>query len=242
MMHVKSVKLNFKKDKSTSIDKEQVDLLKQGTILYTNGNIFIVDKYKFNLVTGDEIDSCAVLTENMKAACYDLQNNVIWGITHKMEGYYEKIELNCYFNHSAKPIVEYPLNHAKYMPCSLEKIIQYSEDRIHLKNIKDEVSMETFLKQNTLNILNLEDKFSRELKKTDNVLLKNDKPESVLFKKSLQCLILSTIAKLSEYYGQISDLRSANTDEERGNILASACRRPYCVKLEPETFELLNYF
>ena len=242
MMHVRSVKLNFKKEKSNSSEKEQLDLLKQGTILYTNGNIFIVDKYKFSLVTGDETDTCPTKTDNLKVACYDQQNNVIWGVTHKMDGNNEKIDLNCFFNHSAKPIVEYPSNHSKYMPCSLEKIIQFSEDKINLKNKASEVSMETFLKQNTLNILNLEDKFTRELKRVDNVILKSEKPDSSLFKKSIQCLILSTIAKLSEYYGQVSDLRSANTDEDRGKILASACRRPYCVKLEPETFELLINF
>ncbi len=242
MMPIKSVKLNFKKEKNNTSEKEDIDLIKQGTILYTNGNILIVDKFKFNLNNGDETEICPAFTENLKTACYDLQNNVIWGITHKFEGYNEKIDLNCFFNHSAKPIIEYPLNHEKYMPCSLEKIIQFAEEKIQLRNRTHEVSLETFLKQSTLNILGLEDKFSTEFKSLENVLLKNEKPDSDLFKKSIQCLILSTIAKLSEYYGQVSDLRSANTDIERGKILASACRRPYCVKLEPETFELLIFF
>ena len=59
------------------------------------------------------------------------------------------------------------------------------------------------------------------------------------YKLNLQCFILNTIAKVSEFYGQVPDLKIASNDIERGKILSQAMRRPFCVKLEPITFKEL---
>lgn len=245
MSNVKSVKFNLSKQKSSSISEDQeVNLLSPNTIYYTNGNIFVAGPYKFSLSTGEEFEKSPGYTEHLRSCSYDLNNNVIWGLTFKLDGSSEKIEMYCYFNHSAKPIVEYPENHEKYMPCSLEKIISYAEELIKVKNYTNQVSSKTFIRENTLNILGLQD-FSNSVSVSQNLIIDRSIKESIqleTYKKSTQCLILSTIAKLSEYYGQVPDMRSANTDEERGKILVQATRRPYCVKLEPETFEILIKF
>ena len=55
-------------------------------------------------------------------------------------------------------------------------------------------------------------------------------------------LILNTIAKLSEFYGQVPDLKIATNDFERGRILSQIMRRPFCVKLEPIVFEKIIKF
>jgi hypothetical protein len=239
MVHIKSVKFNIKKEHN---EEEIPDLLRTNVIIFTNGNIFVVDKYKVNLSTGEAEKITDNYVSEMKTACYDLQNNNIWGIKYKVDGSTEKLDLVCFFNHSAKPIVEYPETNEKYMPCSLEKIIQHAEELIKLENLTTKVSMKTYLRESTLNILGLEDKNSIEYKKQNLTIQQDDKSTLPIYKKSAQCLILSTIAKLSEYYGQVQDVRSANTDEERGRIISQACRRPYCVKLEPETFEILINF
>jgi alpha-tubulin suppressor-like RCC1 family protein len=239
MIHMRSVKFNIKKENN---EEEIPDLLKANTILFTNGNIFVVDKYKLNLTDGESEKITDSYVDNIKTACYDLHNNNIWGIKYRIDGSAEKIDLVGFFNHSAKPIVEFPETNEKYMPCSLEKIIQHAEGLIKLENLSNKVSMKTYLRENTLNILGLEDQTSIDFKKQNLVVEKDDKTNLGLYKKCIQCLILSTIAKLSEYFGQVQDVRSANTDEERGKILSQACRRPYCVKLEPETFEILINF
>lgn len=236
MSHVKSVKFNTNKKKE---DEEKLDLIKSDTIFYTNGNIFVVDKFKFNLSTGEEEKVTESYIDGISQVSYDLYNNNIWGIKHKTEN--DKIEIFCFFNHSAKPIVEFPENNEKYIPCSIEKIIQHSEDLIKLNNLSNQISMKNFLRENTLNVLGLEDNASKNFK-NQNIINDKDQHSLIIYKKSAQCLILSTIAKLSEYYGQVPDVRSANTDEERGRILSQSCRRPYCVKLEPETFEILINF
>ncbi len=63
-----------------------------------------------------------------------------------------------------KPIVEYPENNEKHMPCSLEKIIKHSEDLIRLNKMSIQISMKTFLKENTLNILGFEVTASKAFK------------------------------------------------------------------------------
>jgi hypothetical protein len=230
------------------------DLLASG-VVYTNGNIIVIGKLKFSLITGEEtLDPYQQTSaDQIKSACYDLVNNVIWGISRFQSGGInnQNLEIICYFNHSAKPIVEYPNNHAKYMPCSLEKIIHLAEEYIKLENLTDKISVKKFKRETTLNILSLEDVDS-ELYKKQNLLLaaepqikgnlKINENKITLYKKSVKCLILATIAKLSEYFGQVPDIRSANTDEERGLIFSKACRRPFCVKLESETFENLIIF
>jgi len=249
MCNIKSVKLNLKKQASSSnLFSEEVtfpDLLANG-VVYTNGNIICIGQYKFSLITGEQIESdLSVTIDTIKSACYDLTNNVIWGILHKSESNnQEKLEIICYFNHSAKPIIEYPNNHPKYMPCSLEKIIHLAEEKIKLENLSEKISIKKYQRENTLNILNLEDNDSEQYKKQNLFLeqTQEEKEKITLYKKSVKCLILSTIAKLSEYYGQVPDIRSANTDQERGHIFSIACRRPYCVKLESEIFENLIVF
>ena len=244
MIHIKSVKFNPIKNDNLFENDPDLDLLKAGNFYYTNGNIFIAGKIKFNLSNGEQCEKAACYTDNLKTVSYDLTNNVIWGITSKLEGSNEKLEIFSYFNHSAKPIVEYPENHLKYMPCSLEKIIESTEHLIKVKNYGDQITAKKFAKENTLNILGLEDLGSVEFK-SQNLTVDSEVKSSIdltIYKRSIQCLVLSTIAKLSEYYGQVSDMSSANSDEDRGKILAQATRRPYCVKLEPETFEILIKF
>ena len=243
MCNVKSIKLNLENKNKNNLEEVSLpDLLAANTIIYTNGNIIVIGKYKFSLITGEQIEKEIETTEVLKSACYDLVNNVIWGVSNKTDANLDKFDLICYFNHSAKPIVEYPTNHPKYMPCSLENIIQFAEQNIKLENLSEKISVKTYQREITLNILGLEDTESEKYKKQNLINSEHKNEDIIPYKKSVQCLILSTIAKLSEYYGQVPDIRSANTDEERGEIFSKACRRPYCVKLESETFENLIVF
>lgn len=254
MCNIKSIKLTLESQKTNpgknanNADESlnNPDLLSFANMFYTNGNIAVIGKYKFSLITGEEIerDVSSDLKTLPKSTCYDLTNNVIWAVSVTTEANnQEKLFIICYFNHSAKPIIEYPVNHPKYMPCSLEKIINLAEENIFLQNLSDKISIKKFQREDTLNILNLRDDESEKFK-TQNLVLEGEaqKEEISSYKISIKCLILSTIAKLSEYYGQVPDIRSANTDEERGQIFSKACRRPYCVKLESEIFETLIFF
>jgi hypothetical protein len=49
MSQIKSIKLITSKKKE---DEGRPDLLKADNIYYTNGNIFVVDKFKYNISTG----------------------------------------------------------------------------------------------------------------------------------------------------------------------------------------------
>ena len=79
--------------------------------------------------TGNLIETGVVdHVKELKSVCYDLANNVIWGVSSVTD----KINLISYFNHSAKPIIEFPNTHVKYMPCSMEKIINFSDSDVFL--------------------------------------------------------------------------------------------------------------
>ena len=91
-----------------------------------------------------------------------------------------------------------------------------------------------------MDILGLEDEQTKDYKKVNilNKEIEKDKNYEQ-YKLNLQCFILNIIAKVSEYYGQVPNIKIASNDVERGKILSQAMRRPYCVKLEPNTFKEL---
>ena len=210
----------------------------QGQIkLYTNGAILYINQYKFSLVTGQLLGFCDLNTNKTNSFCYDFNNNVIWCIFNDLN-LDDKITINSYYNESAKLNYEYPKNHPKYSPGNIEKIIEFCEKNINIANLKEEVSNTNFKRQETLDLLGLEDDESKNYKdvKIINNTIENNFEQ---YKLNLQCFILNIIAKLSESYGQVPDLKIASNDVERGKILSQAMRRPYCVKLEPKTFKEL---
>ncbi len=97
-------------------------------------------------------------------------------------------------------------------------------------------------KQLTLNILGLEDENTEKYKEINIINNNENLNDNEKYKMNIQCLILNTIAKLSEFYGQVPDLRIATNDIERGKILSEVMRRPFCVKLEPIVFEKIIKF
>ena len=226
---------NKENEEKTIIDR---DFLQGQNKLYTNGAILYINQYKFSLVTGYLIGYCTLNSNETNSFCYDFNNNLIWCVE---EGtVISKIKITSYFNESAKLIYEYPKDHPKYSPGNIEKILEICEKQINLANLKDEVTNNNFKHQETLDILGLEDEQSKSYKETQ--IINNDIEKDKNFaqyKLNLQCFILNTIAKVSEYYGQVPDLKIAPNDIERGKILSQAMRRPFCVKLEPITFKEL---
>ena len=216
----------------------QRDFLQGQNHFYTNGAILYINQYKFSLVTGHLLGDCNLNSRESNSYCYDLKNNLIWCVYIDA---INNIKIISYFNESAKLIHEYPKGHPKYNPCSVEKIIEICEKNISLSNLKEDVTNNKYKRQETLDLLCLEDEQTKEYKeiKISNDVIQIDNYEN--YKLNLQCLILNTIAKVSEFYGQVPDLKIASNDVDRGKILAQAMRRPFCVKLEPKIFsELIN--
>ena len=224
-------------------DKERVfinkDFLKGQNKLYTNGVILYINQYKFSLVTGHLMGNCFLNSNETNSYCYDFNNNLIWCINE--ENVISKIKITSFFNESAKIIYEYPKGHPKYSPCNIEKIIEICEKNIKLTNLKEEVTNNTFKHQETLDLLCLEDEQTKNYKEIDiiNENVENSKNNFSEYILNLQCFILNIIAKVSEYYGQVPDLKIASNDIEMGKILSQAMRRPFCVKLEPTTLKEL---
>ena len=221
--------------------KDQITLAKdflEGQVkLYTNGAILYINQYKFSLVTGELLGFCDLNAYTKNTYCYDFNNNLIWCIFQ--DAYYaDKLTINSYYNESAKLNYEYPKNHPKYSPGNIEKIIEFCEKNINMPNLKEEVTNTIYKHQETLDLLGLEDEQSKKYKEVDII---NDKIGNNFdqYKLNLQCFILNIITKVSEYYGQVPDLKIASNDVERGKILSQAMRRPYCVKLEPKIFKEL---
>ena len=213
------------------------DFLEGQNKLFTNGAILYINQYKFSLVTGELLGFTDLNSYKTNSYCYDFNNNLIWCAFQ--DAYFEdKITINSYYNESAKINYEYPKNHPKYSPGNIEKIIEFCEKNINIPNLKEEVTNAKYKHQETLNLLGLEDDQSKNYK---DVKIINDKIGNNFeqYKLNLQCFILNIIAKVSEYYGQVPDLKIASNDVERGKILSQAMRRPYCVKLEPRTFKEL---
>ena len=232
---------NQNSDNNKAQDNSQItfekDFLEGQNKLYTNGAILYINQYKFSLVTGELLGFCDLYSYKTHSYCYDFNNNLIWCA---FQDYYfdDKITINSYYNESAKINYEYPKNHPKYSPGNIEKIIEFCEKNINIPNLKEQVTNTIYKHQETLNLLGLEDDQSKNYK---DVKIINDKIENNFeqYKLNLQCFILNIIAKVSEYYGQVPDLKIASNDIERGKILSQAMRRPYCVKLEPRTFKEL---
>ena len=148
---------------------------------------FIINNYKFSLITGDEIKNLEfnfqTPMDKVKTCCYDLKNNVIWGMAIEQNvskstlgSSSDKIEIICFFNNSAKPIVEYPITNEKYMPCSLERIISGVENQLSLKNLSERISLKTYQKERTLNLLGLEEETDEEYgmnSSINNIILKD---------------------------------------------------------------------
>ena len=234
--------LNSGKDnKKEGIDSSQItlpkDFLQGQNKLYTNGAILYINQYKFSLATGQLIGYCDLNSNKTNSFCYDFNNNLIWCIYR--DPYLEdKITINSFYNESAKLNYEYPKDHPKYSPGNIEKIIEFCEKNIKMINLKEEVTNKKYKHQETLDLLGLADD---ESKKYKEVKIINDSIENNFeqYKLNLQCFILNIIAKVSEFYGQVPDLKIASNDIERGKILSQAMRRPYCVKLDPNTFKEL---
>ena len=208
---------------------------------YTNGNILMINKFKFSLITGQLLGEFEVSGNVInRTFCYDFKNNLIWCIKNESEN--KPLQIESYFNQSAKPIVEYPKNHPKYASCSVEKIIESCENNIKMLNLTEEVNVKKYDKQLTLSILGLEDENSAKYKEINIINNNENINDNDKYKMNIQCLILNTIAKLSEFYGQVPDLRIATNDIERGKILSEVMRRPFCVKLEPIVFEKIIKF
>ena len=228
---------NKKKDQDNSQITLEKDFLQGQNKLYTNGAILYINQYKFSLVTGQLLGFSDLNSYKTNSYCYDFTNNVIWCIFRDPYND-DKISINSYYNDSAKINYEYPKDHQKYSPGNIEKIIESCEKNINLINLKEEVNNSVYKRQETLDILGLEDDETKKYKdiKIINESINNNFEQ---YKLNLQCLILNIIAKVSEFYGQVPDLKIASNDVERGKILSQAMRRPYCVKLEPKTFKEL---
>ena len=223
---------NKENEEKATIDRE---FLQGQNQLYTNGAILYINQYKFSLVTGYLIGYCTLNSNATNAYCYDFNNNLIWRVEEGIA--INKIKITSYFNESAKLIHEYPKSHPKYSPGNIEKILEICEKNINLSNLKDEVTNNNFKHQETLDILGLEDEQTKNYKETQIINEDIEKEKNFnKYKLNLQCFILNTIAKVSEFYGQVPDLKIASNDIERGKILSQAMRRPFCVKLEPITF------
>ena len=217
------------------------EFLQKQNEFYTNGNILMINKFKFSLITGQLLGEYEVPGNAInRTFCYDFKNNLIWCIKNESEN--KPLQIISYFNQSAKPIVEYPKNHPKYVSCSVEKIIESCENNIKMLNLKEEVNVKKYDKQLTLNILGLEDENTEKYKEINIINNNENLNDNEKYKMNIQCLILNTIAKLSEFYGQVPDLRIATNDIERGKILSEVMRRPFCVKLEPIVFEKIIQF
>ena len=219
------------------IDKE---FLQGQNKFYTNGAILYINQYKFSLVTGHLMGNCSLNSNTTNAYCYDFNNNLIWCVNEELST--NKIKITSFFNESAKLIYEYPKGHPKYSPCNIEKIIEICEKNINLSNLKEEVTNKNYKHQETLDLLCLEDEQSKNYKETEiinNNIEKEKENNFSQYKLNLQCFILNIIAKVSEFYGQVPDLKIASNDIERGKILSQAMRRPFCVKLEPITLKEL---
>ena len=234
--------LNGNRDNNKEENQERIimerDFLQGQNHLYTNGAILYINQYKFSLVTGHLLGYCSLNSNATNSYCYDFKNNLIWCIDQ--ENVANKVKITSYFNESAKLIFDYPKGHPKYSPCNIEKIIEQCEKNINLSNLKEEVTNNKFKHQETLDLLGLEDEQSKNYKETkiinDKITKEQNYEQYIL---NLQCFILNTIAKVSEFYGQVPDLKIASNDIERGKILSQAMRRPFCVKLEPITFKEL---
>ena len=215
------------------------DFLQGQNKLYTNGAILYINQYKFSLVTGNLLGNCSLNSNVTNSYCYDFNNNLIWCINE--ESAINKIKITSFFNESAKIIYEYPKGHPKYSPCNIEKIIEICEKNIKLANLKEEVTNNNFKHQETLDLLCLEDEESKNYKEIEiiNKNVENEKDNYSEYILYLQCFNLNIIAKVSEYYGQVPDLKIASNDIEMGKILSQAMRRPFCVKLEPITLKEL---
>ena len=231
----------FSDNKNKDQDNSQItlskDFLQGQNKLYTNGAILYINQYKFSLVTGQLLGFCDLNSYKTNSYCYDFTNNVIWCMYR--DPYSEdKLSINSFYNDSAKINYEYPKDHQKYSPGNIEKIIESCEKNINLMNLKEEVNNRVYKRQETLDLLGLEDD---ETKKYKDIKIINESINDNFeqYKLNLQCLILNIIAKVSEFYGQVPDLKIASNDVERGKILSQAMRRPYCVKLEPKTFKEL---
>ena len=227
------------KDNEEKVKIER-DFLQGQNHLYTNGAILYINQYKFSLVTGYLLGYCSLNSNSTNSYCYDFNNNLIWCVNQ--ENTTNKIIITSYFNDSAKLIYEYPKGHPKYSPGNIEKILDICEKNINLSNLKEDVTNNKFKHQETLDLLCLEDEQSKKYKEIDIINEKMEKEKEnnfAQYKLNLQCFILNTIAKVSEYYGQVPDLKIASNDIERGKILSQAMRRPFCVKLEPTTFKEL---
>ena len=231
---------NSNNNKKSELNSE---FLQNQNELYTNGNILIINNYKFSLVSGHLLNKINMnINRNSlhKCFCYDFKNNLIWCIINESDS--KPLKIISFFNKSAKPLLEYPKTHEKYSPCSIDQIISNCETKLKMIDLSDEISMKKFEKQETLNILGLEDENSKNFKQ---ILIENKNANNINdeeYKLNIQCLILNTIAKLSEFYGQVPDLKIATNDIERGRILAQIMRRPFCVKLEPIVFEMIIKF
>ena len=234
--------MNQNKDlKKEEQDNPQItlpkDFLQGQNKLYTNGAILYINQYKFSLVTGQLLGFCDLNSNKTNSFCYDFNNNLIWCIDR--DPYIvEKININSFYNESAKLNYEYPKDHPKYSPGNIETIIELCEKNINMMNLKNEVTNTFYKRQETLDLLGLEDEESKKYKQVE-VTNKSIDNNFEQYKLYLQCFILNIIAKVSEFYGQVPDLKIASNDIERGKILSKAMRRPYCVKLEPNTFKEL---
>ena len=232
---------NYKDNKKDGKERFVIDrdFLQGQNKLYTNGAILYINQYKFSLVTGNLLGNCSLNSNVTNSYCYDFNNNLIWCINE--ESAINKIKITSFFNESAKIIYEYPKGHPKYSPCNIEKIIEICEKNIKLANLKEEVTNNNFKHQETLDLLCLEDEESKNYKEIEiiNKNVENEKDNYSEYILNLQCFILNIIAKVSEYYGQVPDLKIASNDIEMGKILSQAMRRPFCVKLEPITLKEL---
>jgi len=111
---------------------------------YTNGNILMINKFKFSLITGQLLGEFEVSGNVInRTFCYDFKNNLIWCIKNESEN--KPLQIESYFNQSAKPIVEYPKNHPKYASCSVEKIIESCENNIKMLNLTEEVNLKNMI-------------------------------------------------------------------------------------------------
>ena len=236
---INEINKNQGKEDESQIITLPKDFLQGQNKLYTNGAIIYINQYKFSLVTGQLLGFCDLNSNKTNTFCYDFNNNLIW-CANRDTYINDRINITSFYNESAKLNYEYPKGHKKYSPGNIEKIIEFCEKNINLNNLKEEVTNTKYKYQETLDILGLEDEQTKDYKKVNIINKEIEKDKNYeQYKLNLQCFILNIIAKVSEYYGQVPNIKIASNDVERGKILSQAMRRPYCVKLEPNTFKEL---
>ena len=257
--------IQLKVNKKNLDNYNDYDLLKPNTYYYTNGHVLVAGNFIFSLLDGEDIsfdyanksnfhnildysinnkdtNKDSTVSKDILCTCYDINTNNIWALSIINE----EIFITSFVNKSLIPLIEYQEYNKQYSGCSIVSILSNVEQLLYSNNIidKQEISSKSSYDY-TLKILGLLDKEDNEknINNIDNACI-DDKQNTnnSLIKNCYICLILTNLARLSEYYGQIPDINQENNEIDKGKLLFNVTRRPFCVKLTKEVFSDLTYF